>query len=106
MSDTTTGVELDAQGAVIVVKRAITPVGSERIEREARILEAARHPGVVDLVATIDSSGDPAVVTRWVGPHTLMAVNRPALAQAAGTLAALADCVADLHGLGIAHRAI
>lgn len=99
-------VELGPDGAVVVVKRPREPAGSARIGCELRVLEAARHPGVVDLVDGVDAAGAPAVVTRWVGPHTLAAVMPPSPAQAAGIMAALADCVADLHEMGVLHGAI
>ncbi len=101
----TTSVELDAAGQVVVVKRRCDAAG-EDTRREAQILEAARHPGVVDLAASVDSSGKPAVVTRWVGPHTLTAIGAMPLSQAAAIMAALADSVADLHDLGVVHGSI
>jgi len=103
---TSTSVELDAAGVVVVVKRAQAATGSERIALECQVLEVARHPGVVDLVATVDAEGKAAVVTRWVGANTLAVVTPPPLVQVAGIMAALVACVADLHELGVVHGAI
>jgi hypothetical protein len=103
---TSISVELDAAGVVVVVKRAQSATGSERIASECQVLELARHPGVVDLVATVDADGIAAVVTRWVGPNTLAGVRPPPLLQTAGIMAALVACVADMHDLGVIHGAI
>lgn len=105
-SPTAIAVELDAAGRVVVVKRPPVPAARARIAAEAQILDAARHPGVIDLLAAVDIAGEPAVVTRWVGPHSLAGTEALPLSQAAGIMAALADCVADLHELGVVHRAI
>ena len=53
-----------------------------------------------------DRAGEPALVTRWAGSQTLDAVEPCRPCQAAGILVAVADCVADLHDLGIVHRTI
>jgi len=96
-------VELDAASRLVVIKRAVHPGGSARLAHEMAVLEAARHPGVVDLLATTDDGGAPAVITRWVGPRTLAAVTGLPLTNAAAVMAAVADVVADLHEIGLVH---
>ena len=99
-----TSIEVHATHGIVVVKRSTDPAGLERLRREATVLDAARHPGVVDLVERRSDDGHPVVMTRWVGPLSLAATGRLPIDQVAATVAALSETVADLHELGLVHR--
>jgi hypothetical protein len=87
----------DDAGAPVLVKE-----GDEALlAREADVLAAARHPGVVE----VSSSAPGRLVLRWVGSRTLADL-RPTVEDAAAIAAALAATVADLHALGIRHGRI
>lgn len=94
-------------GLLVARKQASTPSEDAELEHEARILERARHPGVVSLVGLERSpAGRAELITAWVGGHSL-ATHRPrSVLEAAGTIASVAATVADLHDLGIAHNAL
>ncbi len=74
--------------------------------REAELLAAARHPGVVELVGVEGSAERPILVTAPVDGPSLAAFGPLAAEEAAGLLAALASTLADLHDLGIVHGAV
>ena len=89
-----------------MAKVAGTAEEAARLEREARNLEAARHPGVVELVG-VDGHGIGSVLlTAHVDGPTLAHVGRLPLEEGAGLLAALATTLADLHDLGLVHGAV
>ncbi len=99
------GFDHDERGRRVVLKRAGSEVEAARLRREADLLEAATHPGLVELLSIDD------------GPETVLrtlAVDGPSLAEAAalgvdevaGVVAATASTVADLHALGIVHGAV
>ena len=89
-----------------MAKVAGTAEEAARLEREARNLEAARHPGVVELVG-VDGHGIGAVLlTAHVDGPTLASVGRLPLEEGAGLLAALATTLADLHDLDLVHGAV
>lgn len=96
-------VRTDAQGRVVLCKEATGPAGTARLEREARLLGLARHPGVVTLVALEHDPAGGRLTTAFVGSHTLATWTCPSPEHAAGIVAALAETVADLHQLGIVH---
>src|SRR4051794_30648783 len=86
-------------------KRAVDAEGVARLRREADVLVAARHPGVVELVG-LDVDGDHAVLaTVDVGPSLAEAGDLSA-DRVAELVAAVATTVADLHRLGLVHGAI
>ena len=97
-----------ADGRAEVHKRASSADQADRLAREAAALRRARHPGVVDLVALRrDPAGDGTVlVTRSAGTHTLATWPIGSFEEVAGILVVLAETLADLHHLGIAHGAI
>ena len=96
----------DAAGRRVLAKVAGTADEAMRLEREARNLDAARHPGVVELVG-VDGHGIGAILlTAHVDGPTLAGVGRLPLEEGAGLLAALATTVADLHDLGVVHGAV
>ncbi len=101
-----TSVATDAAGRRVMAKVAETADEAVRLEREAALLESARHPGVVELVG-VDGHGVGAILlTAHVDGPTLARVGRLPLEESAGLLAALASTLADLHGLGLVHGAV
>lgn len=91
-------------GGPVVVKRAPGPDARARLAHEASILHRARHPGVVAVVAGDGAGGE--LVLRWIGTRSLADVGPLPPARVAALGAALAETVADLHDLGVAHRRI
>ena len=85
-------------------RRATGPDG-EALRREAEILERARHPGVVELVAatTLDGATELLIADPRGRPLAELALS---LEEVAGVVVALATTVADLHDIGIAHRGL
>jgi len=87
-------------------KQAKGPGGGERIRRQAELLTAARHPGVVELVGLEGAADRPTLVTVLVDGPTL-AVSMPLTAdEVAGVVGAVASTLADLHDLGIVHGSV
>ena len=96
-----------ATGRAEIHKRATAAPARERLRREANVLRHARHPGVVDLVELrTDDDGSTVLVTRLAGSHTLETWTPPSLDEVAGVLVVLAETLADLHHLGLAHGAL
>jgi len=95
----------DQTGRPVLRKEADDPAGIDRLRHEADVLEAAQHPGVVQLGGVEHTAGGMALVLRWAGSRTAADVRLPVEA-AARAAAALAATVADLHALGIRHGAI
>jgi hypothetical protein len=97
-------------GRLIAVKRSRGPDDAPRLQHEADVLEAARHPGVVELVRLEPGDierGEPArLVTVVVGSGPLGLLPRPAVPQVAAIAAAVATTLADLHLHGIAHHRV
>lgn len=88
-----------------VVKTAESEDERKRLGREARILRAVAHPGVVRLEAAEGprpDAPDRLVLRRIIGTPVRLLDPQPARAVA-GWAAALATIVADLHDLGYAH---
>lgn len=82
------------------------PGGGERIRRQAEVLGAARHKGVVELVG-LEGSGDrPVLVTALVDGPTLAAPLPLTREEVAGVMGALATTLGDLHEMGIVHGAV
>src|SRR5688500_16824152 len=92
-----TRLALDDDGRPILVKDG----DPERLRREAEVLAAARHPGVVEVAA----EGHGRLVLRFVGTRTLADL-RPPVEQAAALAAGLAATVGDLHAMGVRHGRI
>jgi hypothetical protein len=82
------------------------PSSAGRVHREAELLAAARHPGVVELVGVEGSAERPVLVTAPVDGPTLAAFGALDVEEAAGLMAALASTLADLHDLGIVHGSV
>lgn len=96
----------DASGRRVMAKVGGNAEEAARLEREADQLEAARHPGVVELVGVDGSGVGSMLLTAHVEGPTLARVGRLPLEEAAGLLAALASTLADLHELGLVHGAV
>lgn len=101
-----TSVTTDAAGRRVMAKVGLSAEEAARLAGEADLLEAARHPGVVDLVGVDGSGMGSMLLTAHVEGPTLAAVGPLPLEEAAGLLAALAATVADLHDLGLVHGAL
>ena len=95
---------LDTSGEVsTVTKRAEGTGPRSRLAHEAAVLETIAHPGVVRLVEYRSGDEWDELITEFSGAVTL-ADHRPSdLAAVAGLGAAIADTVADLHEMGLAH---
>lgn len=96
----------DVTGRRVMAKVGANAEEAARLAREAQLLEAARHPGVVELVGVDGSGVGSMLLTAHVEGPTLAAVGPLPLEEAAGLLAALASTLADLHELGLVHGAV
>ncbi len=92
-------------GENIARERAVDPEDVARLAHEAAVLQAAVHPGVVEVARW--SEGPPAVLdTRHVGNRTLERTLGLRIERLADLLATVAETIADLHDRGIAHGAL
>ena len=98
--------EVDASGRVVARKRSRDDADADRLAHEADVLTAAQHPGVVELVVCEPDRDGMVLETVFVGTHSLDTAGPMSVERAAGLIAALAETVADLHDLGIAHGRI
>jgi serine/threonine protein kinase len=96
----------DDDGRLEAVKVARTPSDAAALTREAAVLRAVRHPGVVELVELRGGSDGPELVTRWVGTRSLADLAPLPIEQVAGVVASVAATLADLHARGVVHGAI
>src|SRR5688572_3112825 len=101
-----TSMTTDATGRRVMAKVGASAEEAARLAREAELLEAARHPGVVELVGVDGTGMGSMLLTAHVEGPTLAAVGPLPLQEAAGLLAALASTLADLHELGLVHGAV
>jgi tRNA A-37 threonylcarbamoyl transferase component Bud32 len=83
-------------------KRAETDDEAERLRHEAQVLEVARHPGVVELVA----AGADAVTLRLVDGEPLSERTTRPGDELVVVAAAAAGTLADLHDIGVVHGSI
>jgi hypothetical protein len=90
----------------VVRKGARTAKERETLGREAAVLRAIAHPGVVQLIGV--HGGDPpdGLLLRRETGGDLAALADEGTEVVAGLGAALATTVADLHDLGVSHGAI
>jgi len=79
---------------------------ADAIRRQAELLGAARHPGVVELIGLEGSSERPVLVTALVDGPTLAGPMVFTVEEVAGLARELATTLADLHELGIVHGAV
>ena len=87
-------------------KEAETPADRDQLRREAEILTAIAHPGVVRLMATQGGDAPEAVVFGLVEGPEFGRVEIQDQGVLAGIGAAVATALADLHDLGVVHSAI
>ena len=93
-------------GAGTVRKAADTPSERRRLGREASVLRAGAHPGIVQLLE-VQGSGDPeALVLRRVDGSPLSERRDLSPAELAALGAAVATTVADLHDVGFVHLSL
>lgn len=93
--------------AGVVEKRADTVSDRRRLAREAGVLRAVIHPGVVAVTdAERTDEGVDRLVLRRVGGRPLCDLVPCPASVAAGWVAAVATIVADLHDIGYAHCAL
>src|SRR3990170_1337111 len=95
-----------AQGRAVLVKHADAGEDADRLGREAALLRACRHPGVVEVLEERELDDGSRELSLAVAGSRTVADLRTDLTGAAGLVAALATTVADLHDLGIVHGRI
>jgi tRNA A-37 threonylcarbamoyl transferase component Bud32 len=95
----------DLEGSTFV-KQAETPTDRDRLRREAEVLTAIAHPGVVRLVATEGGEPPSALVFGLVDGADFSRADVGDQAVLAGIGAAVATALADIHDLGFVHSAI
>lgn len=78
----------------------------ERLRREAELLTAARHPGVVEFLRLDHEGPNLALVTARVDGQPLSAFASLPPEELAGLGAALATTLDDLHELGLVHGSV
>ncbi len=91
--------ELD--GVTMHLRQADTDPERVQLHREATMLGLARHPAVVEVVASDEDGG--RLVTRVGARHTLDHGPRPGSRGWLRALAGATQTVADLHALGLVH---
>ena len=90
-------------GGTVVAKQATIADEAARLRHEAQVLEAARHPGVVEVLGFDGDPARPALLTSRVEGPTLAEVEDLPVQEVTGVLAAVATTVADLHAMGLVH---
>ncbi|HWW52225.1 MAG TPA: hypothetical protein VNY84_00540 [Acidimicrobiales bacterium] len=89
----------------MLVKRAAAGTDGELLQREAKLLRRARHPGVIELIDLVAEETSVVLLTAEPDGPCLADVNL-ASEEVAGVMAVLATTVADLHEIGVAHGAL
>ena len=90
-----------------VIKAATSDGEEARLAAEARVLAAAAHPGVVRLIELRGGNPPTELVLAEVRGTPLSAIERRLdWAEVAGLGAAVATTLADLHDIGVIHRAV
>jgi hypothetical protein len=88
----------------LVAVKVAAPDEVAQLEREADLLQRARHPGVVEVVGLERSAdGSASLLTRFAGGHSLATVTLGSADHVAAVVAAVATTLADLHRLGVVH---
>jgi hypothetical protein len=90
----------------LVCKQAHSTEERRRLGREAAILRAIAHPGVVQLVGAEGCDPPDRLILRRVGGGDLARLRMLPVEVIAGLGAAVATTLADLHDLGVSHGAI
>ena len=90
----------------MAVKTADNPAEAAKLGHEADLLRRSAHPGVVAIVSfTPDANGAELVLTA-PSEHTVAEQMPETQRECLDLVAAIAEIVADLHALGVAHCAI
>lgn len=96
--------------AVKLVKQRLDHELTERLKREAKVIQRLQHPAVVKLLTHGETpEGYPFLVTEWVYGETLRErMSRGPLqeAQLLPIIASLCEALAEAHQKGIIHRDI
>ncbi|MEO8694273.1 MAG: hypothetical protein ABI658_12195 [Acidimicrobiales bacterium] len=95
-----------AGGRLVAVKTAEGPTETARLSHEADLLRRSAHPGVVAIVSFTSEANGAELVLTAPSEHTVAEQMPDTLRACLDFVAAIAEIVADLHALGIAHCAI
>jgi hypothetical protein len=88
------------------IEVAVGDEGVERLRQQASRLDAARHPGVVELLGFSASDGVAELRCVSLAGGALAEYGPMTAEEAAGVAAALATTLADLHSRGVVHGAL
>ena len=92
-----------SEGRLIAIKQ-VPESRAEEIDREADLLKRLDHPGLVRFVDVVETAdGGRALHTEFVSSDTWATRPLADPAERTAGMAALAEAVADLHHLGVAH---
>ncbi len=95
----------DERGRRLAVKRAEDGQDAARLRREADLLDAATHPGLIEVVELVDGS-EAVLSTMHLDGGSFGKDRAFDIEEIGGAVAAVASTVADLHGMGLVHGAI
>jgi hypothetical protein len=93
-------------GRLVAVKTAENPAEAAKLGHEADILRRSAHPGVVAIVSFTPEANGAELVLTAPSEHTVAEQRPETLRACLDFVAAVAEIVADLHALGVAHGAI
>src|SRR5690348_13436257 len=103
---TSVEVATGTDGRLVVVKRARTGPDAERLAHEAEVLDTVRGPGAVVLLDFEADDDGAELRTAWAGHHTVATLGPLPTTAAARLVAEVADTVARIHELRIAHNRV
>jgi serine/threonine protein kinase len=93
-------------GRLVAVKSASTELEVAALAHEADLLRRAAHPGVVSVVSFTSAADRAELVLTAPSEYTAAQRMPDSMQGCLDFVAAIADVVADLHAIGIAHGAI
>ena len=79
------------------------PIRRAVAARQIEVLEAARHPGVVELLGVDEGPDGPVARTAALDGQSLDRLPSLGAEEVAGMMAAVASTLADLHDIGLVH---